>query len=110
MINYLRNTFYKLLSLKYCCINSLCLFEGFFLCFRQKRFSAEQAVEMIIANAADADDDDSDLPATSGSEIESESESEYTDSDATDEEELAGNIFNDEMVPCRCLRTRGGYR
>ena len=65
---------------------------------------------MIIANAADADDDDSDLPATSGSEIESESESEYTDSDATDEEELADNVFNDEMVPCRGLRTRGGYR
>ena len=66
---------------------------------------------MIIANAADADDDDSDSePATSGSEIESESESEYTDSDAIDEEELADNVFNDEMVPCRGLRTRGGYR
>ena len=65
---------------------------------------------MIIADAADADDDDSDLPADSGSEIEFESESEYTDSDTTDEEELADNVFNDGMVPCRGLRTRGGYR
>ena len=60
---------------------------------------------MIIV---DADDDDSDLPADSGSEIESESE--YTDSDTTDEEELADNVFNDGMIPCRGLRTRGGYR
>ena len=65
---------------------------------------------MIIADADDADDDDSDLPADSGSEIEFESESEYTDSDTTDEEELADNAFNDGMVPCRGLRTRGGYR
>ena len=38
----------------------------------KKIFSAEQAAEMIIADAADADDGDSDLPADSGSEIESE--------------------------------------
>ena len=63
---------------------------------------------MIIAD--DADDDDSDLPAYSGPEIESESESEYTDSDTTDEEELADNVFNDGMVACRGLRTGGGYR
>ena len=65
---------------------------------------------MIIADADDADDDDSHLPADSGSEIEFESEFEYTDSDTTDEEELADNVFNDGMVPCRGLRTRGGYR
>ena len=65
---------------------------------------------MIIADADDADDDDSDLPADSGSEIEFESESEYTDSDTTDEEELADNVFNAGMVPCGGLRTRGGYR
>ena len=65
---------------------------------------------MIIADADDADDDDSDLPADSGSEIEFESESEYTDSDTTDEEELADNVFNDGMVSCWGLRTRGGSR
>ena len=48
------------------------VFKRYFLCFRRKRFSAEQAAEMIIADAADADDGDSDLPADSGSEIESE--------------------------------------
>ena len=65
---------------------------------------------MIIADAADADDDNSNLPADSGSEIESESESEYAHSDTSDEEELADNVFNDGMVPCRSLRTRGRYR
>ena len=107
MINYLRNTFYRLFSLKrFAKIASD--FEGYFLCFWKKRFSAEQAAEMIIAD--DTDDDDSDLPAYSGPEIDSESESEYTDSDTTDEEELADNVFNDGMVPCRGLRTGGGYR
>ena len=77
-----------------------CVFEGFFLCFRQKRLSDDQAAETIIAGAADADDDNSDLPADSRSEIESGSESEYTDSDTTDEEELADNAFNDGMVSC----------
>ena len=62
---------------------------------------------MIIA---DGDDDDSDLPADSGSEIQSESESEYMASDITDEEELADNVFNDGMVPCWGLRTRGRNR
>ena len=85
------------------------VFEGYFLCFRQKRFSTEQAAEMIIADAADADDN-SHLPAASGSEIESEPESKYPDSDTTDEEKLADNAFNDGMVPSRGLRTRGGYR
>ena len=85
------------------------VFEGYFLCFRQKRFSTEQAAEMIIADAADADDN-SHLPAASGSEIESEPEPKYTDSDTTDEEKLADNAFNGGMVPCRGLRTRGGYR
>ena len=65
---------------------------------------------MITADAADADDGDSDLPADSGSEIEYKPEPEYTHSDTTDEEELADNIFNDGMVPCRGLRTRSGYR
>ena len=109
MISYLRNTFCGLFSLKYCCKNSSA-FERYFLCFRQKRFSAEQAAKMITADAADADDGDSDLPADSGSEIEYKPEPEYTHSDTTDEEELADNIFNDGMVPCRGLRTRSGYR
>ena len=75
---------------------------------------------MIIADAADADDGDSDLfgfwlifyfwPADSGSEIEYKSETEYTHSDTTNEEELADNVFNDGMVPCRGLRTRSRYR
>ena len=83
------------------------VFKGYFFCFRQKRFSAEQAAEMIIG---DADDDDSDLLADSGSEIKSESESKYTDSDTTNEEDLAGNVFNDGTVPCRGLSTRERYR
>ena len=62
---------------------------------------------MIIG---DADDDDSDLLADSGSEIKSESESKYTDSDTTNEEDLAGNVFNDGTVPCRGLSTRERYR
>ena len=107
MISYLRKTFYGLFSLKYCC-KTASVFEGYFLCFRQKRFSAEQAAEIIIADADDADD--SSLPGDSGSEIESESECEYTHSDTIDEEEFPDNVFNDGMVPCRGLRTKGGYR
>ena len=33
-----------------------------------------------------------------------------THSDTTDEEELPDYVFTDGMVPCRALRTRGGYR
>ena len=62
----------RFFSLKYCCKTSS-VFERYFLCFRQKRFSAEQAAEIITADADDADDD-SNLPGDSGPEIESEME------------------------------------